>query len=456
MAKVDELRQRHPRFTYHKAEYSLKGSELQVSLYYSFSSDLTFTTTLRFTDVQTEKITELDKELLQEWIFQIGMIEAFSYWKAVCSPEFVIEAGYLFPEQITFWDELLKKGLSEFFFVNQIDGWQEGFVTFSCTGTPHPYSKDTLAHEERVLVPVGGGKDSSVTLELLKDTGKKLTTMTVNQNDQVRNVLAVSGVKQNISIVRQLDPKLLQLNQEGYLNGHTPFSAMLAFVSTFAAYIYDYKYVTLSNEFSANEGNTTFLGQHINHQYSKTLEFERNFRQYQNKYLSENIEYFSFLRPLHEIQIAKIFAQYPQYWPVFLSCNRGQKTGKWCGECPKCVFVYIMLSPFVEAAAMEKIFNKNIFTDEKLLPIFEELTGMRECKSLECVGTRQETMMALALTLQKYTQQSLPFLLQYAKDTVLPTEPDIEKNAAQFLSNFETQHFLPTEFLEILQKAVQK
>lgn len=58
-----------------------------------------------------------------------------------------------------------------------------------------------------------------------------------------------------IEVYRTIDKRLLNLNKEGYINGHTPFSSMLAFLSYFIAYILGKKYIALSNESSANESN---------------------------------------------------------------------------------------------------------------------------------------------------------------------------------------------------------
>jgi hypothetical protein len=71
------------------------------------------------------------------------------------------------------------------------------------------------------------------------------------------------------------------------------------------AYLTNRKYIVLSNEGSANE--PTVIGTNINHQYSKTYEFECDFYQYTKKYFNIDIKYFSLLRPIKEIQIAYLF-----------------------------------------------------------------------------------------------------------------------------------------------------
>jgi hypothetical protein len=456
--KLITLRQKHPVFTYQSSRFEHNDTTLSLYFQFSLSADIHLETKLLFHGITADQFHNLNKEVLYHWTFQIGMVEAISYWKATCSPLFVVKAGYLNSEQLIFWQSLIRKGLSEFFFVNKIDGWQEDFLQFKVEVPEQSYSLDQSPHTERIIVPMGGGKDSVVSLELLAETNDQLTTLTIQPTDQVLNLLKVAQKKHphlgsNILIERHLDPQILQLNEAGYLNGHTPFSAMAAFVTTFAAYLFDYKYVAVSNEFSANEGNTIFLGQTINHQYSKTVEFENNFRLYCRDFLSSTVEYFSYVRPLHEIQIARIFAHFSEYFPVFLSCNRGQKTGHWCGECAKCLFVYTMLSPFVEPETLIQIWGQDLFAKESLQEILDELAGVIECKSFDCVGTREEMLVALYLTVEKRSLSSadLPVLLQYAKNRLVRNTEEWKQKANALLSQFESENFVPAQYVHILE-----
>ncbi len=96
------------------------------------------------------------------------------------------------------------------------------------------------------------GKDSVVSLEVLKE--KKITTYSINGNATTKNVIAVCDHKQgDYAAKRILDKKILELNAEGYLNGHIPFSAVVAFSSFISAFLSGNRYIVLSNETSANE-----------------------------------------------------------------------------------------------------------------------------------------------------------------------------------------------------------
>ena len=461
MMSLEELRHKHTRFFFDQVSVLHKDQELIVTLKYHFQDGPSFSSVYTFPYVTQEMMADRDMNLLRTWAAHLGMVEGMSYWKAACSPEWVIAVPGITTEQFPFWDNLLKKGLSEFFFIHQIHAWQENFVEFTLDVQGQTaITKDSCAHQHRALIPVGGGKDSVVTTELLRTEQLPLTTMSIKMYPQLERVLNVFWNNtlegHHIEVDRQLDTKLLELNQTGYLNGHTPFSAMIAFSSTFAAYLYDYQLVPLSNEWSANEGNTTFFGQTINHQYSKTIEFEEMFRTHLHTYLSETIEYFSYLRPLHELQIAELFTHYTQYWPVFLSCNRGQKQGKWCGECPKCVFVAMMLSAFLSNEQLHEIFAKDILEDKALIDIVDQLAGFTEVKSLECVGTRDETRAALALAYQQLSP--VPALVEYGWQKLLEqgnNNLSLLQSAAELRQEFVKQHFIPTELAAALEQKIQ-
>lgn len=218
---------------------------------------------------------------------------------------------------------------------------------------------------------------------------------------------------------------------------------MVAFITYFIATALGKKYIVLSNEESANESN--IKGENINHQYSKSVEFENDFRYYVKNFICPNgPEYFSFLRPISEIQIAKLFSQMEQYHSIFKSCNVGSKSKpwKWCCNCAKCLFPYIILSPFLEKEKLVSIFGEDLFEKESLLQTFIELCGYAENKPFECVGTYEEVKFAVSKTIQK-AQGKLPFLLQYYQDNFEIIEGD-------FLTYYNENNHLPKEFDKIL------
>ena len=366
------------------------------------------------------------KELMDILVFNIGMIELVSYWKCVCPPVVRVLPHSLDDEQVRFWKKIYFNGLGEFFYTNGINASQDDFMTIvsnpqsAVSGHPtqafkHPSTNEFTnlhIHEfTNYLVPIGGGKDSVVTLEALRPRGVRPLIMNPRGATTLCAERGGFSPEETLVINRRIDPLLLDLNAKGCLNGHTPFSAMLAFYTLLAATLSGVRNVALSNENSANE--STVAGSSVNHQYSKSLEFEDDFRRYVSRYVTPDINYFSYLRPLSELQIAKLFSQEKKYFDVFKSCNAGSKQDIWCGRCAKCLFAYIILSPFIEPETLNSIFGKSMLDDWELRGFFEELTGHTESKPFECVGTISEVNTALMMAKQKwYSDGNAPKLLK--------------------------------------------
>lgn len=389
----------------------------------------------------------IPKPLLDNLIFHIGMIELISYWKIACPKKVVIKPFAIDEEQIRWWKKLYFNGLGEFFYVNGIQTNINDFMTITFSsyqpvGTCHGASN--LLHEQ-TLIPVGGGKDSVVTLELLKNRVPAIPLI-INPRGATKECVAAAGYSedQTAIIKRILDPTMLQMNAEGYLNGHTPFSAMLAFYTILLGFATKSRYIALSNESSANE--PTVPDTEINHQYSKSVAFENDFRHYVSKYIDADIQYFSFLRPLNELQIAKLFSRAKKYRKVFKSCNAGSKTDSWCGKCPKCLFTWLALSPFISRAELTDIFGKDLLSDNNLRPILDQLDGSVEVKPFECVGTVGEVRACVNKILQ--TDDNL-------RDTILDgVEKTQDLTVEDYVSQFDDGNNLPELFKKILKEAL--
>ena len=380
---VDELRRRHPQFTYRSYSYQPQGDDLVISFDFHLDPDIDFRPQVVIKGAAHLKPVD-------SLVFHLGLIEMLSYWKATCSPRIHVAAGPLSQLQLDWWKNLLLKGMGEFFYVNQIDFTPRDFVAITADQLV-PTIPIATPTQDKYLNLVGGGKDSAVALEILK-------TARVNHQSLLLNptlaALAIAKGTSPIIIKRTLDPKLLQLNQQGYLNGHTPFSAYLAFLSLLTGSLFGFKHVVVANERSSDEENISYLGYKINHQYSKSLEFERSFRDYTAQYLTSSISYFSLLRPLWEIQICKTFSNYPQYFSVFKSCNVNQKQNSWCGRCPKCVSTFILLYQFMPKDTIS-IFGSNLLENPEVTDLIQHLSGEKQPKPFECVGTKREIKAAL-------------------------------------------------------------
>ena len=475
MEKYQELREKYPHFFYRGYEVWEDDRECRLTYRFEIEGLADFAPTWSFPKAPGDERQWSQDRLMKEMFFSLGMVELVSYWKITCSPQVIVEAGRLSEEQIRWWKDLYFNGLGELFYVNHIEEAEpDGFMRISCEGSAGLgerlavqatsqakealeaafAEKPPLSEEARrgVLVPIGGGKDSAVTLELLREAGCSIFAYIINPRGATIHTTEVAGLDSAhvISVKRTLDPTMLELNKKGFLNGHTPFSALVAFSSIIAARMRGLSYIALSNESSANE--STVLGSTVNHQYSKSFKFEQDFHRYEQEYLPGSAYYFSMLRPLSEFQIAKYFATKKQYHSIFRSCNAGSKTDSWCGHCPKCLFVYLILSPFLTRQEVRDIFGRDMLEDVSMKPLLEQLTGVCQEKPFECVGSRDEINTAIVLTIDRLEseKEELPLLLAYYK--ALGLYDRYKPFGDRYSAYFDEQNLVPQVWEELVRE----
>lgn len=396
-------------------------------------------------------VLQHDSEAVVAALQALHLMIGVSYYKLYC-PETITAPQYkLSAKQAAFWNTLYTKGLGEFFYQNKMDF--HGLVNFPVHSHPPKIEHGHHKKSGQSLVLIGGGKDSLVTGELVKRGGHKITALYSHPiQERSLEILGISGLK----FSRTLDSQLLELNNLPYTqNGHVPITALLSFLGVLCAVLYGFDNVILSNERSANYGNVTYLGEEINHQWSKSLECEKLMNEYVSNYVCPAVTYFSLLRPFYEIKIVKIFTQFPQYFPVFASCNRNFKqqndgSKAWCGECPKCAFVFALLSAYVPKKMLVEIFGKDLYDDPLLLQTYKELLGTENIKPFECVGTPQETMYAMHEA-YSWGEYALTPIMRYFTQEVLPTIKDVEALQKDVLSYGDDGN-IPDEFRKILKE----
>lgn len=412
--KFIDLRNKYDTFIYEKYEISYDSDNMNIKFYFNIPGLTWFYPEIRINKkyIINDNISE---DYLNSMIFHIGLIELVSYFKCTCSPNVIIRAGYVDSEQIRWLKKLYYNGLGEFLYRNNISVSEEDLMKITCECEKKSLSKISYVGEGN-LISVGGGKDSCVSLEILKNETNN-SCFIINPKIPSLECCSVAGYNNEkiVCVDRILDKKIIELNNEGFLNGHTPFSSIVAFISYLCCYLQNKKNIILSNESSANEA--TVIGTNINHQYSKTYEFECDFNNYTKKYFNLDINYFSLLRGISEFQIGRLFSNYKKYHSVFKSCNLGskEKTWKWCCDCSKCLFVYIILSPFLYKEELVSIFGQDLYEREDLLDTFKEILGYSDTKPFECVGTYSEARYAVSLLINKL-ECNLPYLLEYYKE----------------------------------------
>lgn len=456
------MKKEYNNFYFEKFEFDEKT--LVADFYYSFDKELEFKETINFSCENFTIRNDLNIEIIKNILFHIHLALWISYYKFYLTKDLIVESWKLDENQINFWKKFYINWLWEFFFRNNIDISE--LLNFKNSPNSKKYEKIDFEVNDKYLVPVGWWKDSIVSIELLKKFWKKidLVTFAVNDNILYENTAQISWLKR-LFIKRKLSENIMEVVNSWAYNWHVPITWIIAFVLELASYIYDYKFIVLSNEFSANFWNTFWQGIEVNHQWSKSLDFEKTFGDYVSRYISNDVKYFSLLRPFYELKIAELFTKYwKKYFEKFSSCNVNFKVFKkesieiknqsfWCLECPKCAFVYTILRPFLSKEETLKIFSRELFEDEKLEQLFRELAWISWIKPFECVWTNEEVVLAMKMSLKNW-QWELPYILKIFSNEIDSnmTEKDYKKLEEKILNWHFLENLICEDLIEMLKK----
>jgi UDP-N-acetyl-alpha-D-muramoyl-L-alanyl-L-glutamate epimerase len=361
-----------------------------VSLHYGIDGLGELTETIRFPghDLAAAAHTQATGGALDV----LHLAAASSYYKAVLPRRVVTGPATVASRRML--AALLTDGLAEFGAHNDLD----------LTGYPQVDGEvdddaATVAAPEGVVVPVGGGKDSAVTAMLAVREGWDAVTFAVNPRPSMQRTAAAVGLPLT-SALRQLDQRLLAWNDAGALNGHVPITAIVASIACVAATLHGRGDVLLSNEASADEPTRTVDGRPINHQYSKSSAFEVLHRDAMRSATGGATQAVSVLRPLPELLVAAAFTRLGSPLAAVNSCNRAysltQERREWCGECPKCLFVQLMLAPFTAPDVFRDATGFDALARGDLVDRFDDLRDPVR-KPYECVGTVAEVQLAFDL-----------------------------------------------------------
>jgi hypothetical protein len=362
-----------------------------LSLHYSFDTGPSFEERIVF---PARTLSRRDGEALDR-VFRLLLLACgVSYYKAFAPERLRCAAFPLDAATAGFVADFYVKGLGEFAWRNGIDLAQHLRIV---TDDVEPPPALRLELPRLTCVPVGGGKDSIVTIECLRQAVEPLVLFSLGNAAPIEATIAQAGLPA-IHVTRRLDPALFTLNEAGALNGHVPITGILSLIVAACAIIHGFDAIAMSNEHSASAPNIA----DVNHQYSKSFEFEQTFSRLLERHVVTGVRFFSFLRPLTEIAIARRFARHAAYFPVFRSCNTAfrqspeRRSSNWCCDCPKCRFVFLALAPFVDRQRLVAIFGRDMLDDPAQIDGFAELCGLQWHKPFECVGEIEESATVMA------------------------------------------------------------
>ncbi len=340
-------------------------------------------------------------------------VAGVSYFKTALPPRVMFESDTPAPAAAALLEALYSEGLGELAYTNELAALpRPSFRDDGARTSPTAPAADRGAGVRgdgpaaddgddigRLLVPVGGGKDSAVAIEIARRSGREVALFSIGDAPPIARTVAVADLP-HLLVRRRLDPGLRALNEAGAINGHVPITAIVSCVALLTAALRGFDAVAMANERSASSGNVSWDGVEVNHQFSKGLRAERLLSAAVAE-TAPGVRIFSLLRPASELAIARAFARMEPYHAAFTSCNAifrldpALRAASWCCYCPKCRFVFLALAPFSEPAHLREIFGADLLADERQFEGFALLTATGGHKPFECVGEEQESLAAI-------------------------------------------------------------
>lgn len=359
-----------------------------------------------------------ERERVDGLLALLHWVAGVSYFKTALPPTVACESGAPPPAAAALLEALYSEGLGELAYTNRLarlprPRFPRGAVTAPAPAPGGAEDRRELGAEAsrpthdrrqpwRVLVPVGGGKDSAVALEIVRRSGRELALFSVGDAPPIARTVAVAALA-HLLATRTLDPGLRALNDAGAINGHVPITAIVSCVAALTAALNGFHAVAMANERSASAGNVLWDGVEVNHQFSKGLRAERLLSAALAEVAPDGPRVFSVLRPASELAIARAFARMERYHAAFTSCNASfrldpaLRASSWCCDCPKCRFVFLALAPFSTPEHLREVFGRDLLEEDGQFAGFALLTATGGHKPFECVGEEQESLAAMRL-----------------------------------------------------------
>ena len=381
----------------------------------------------------------------------LHLVAGVSYYKAAVPGEIRIDSYTIDAATAALLEQVYLNGLGEFAYRNGLD--LRGRIRFPFDPALATAAAPALGLGERALVAIGGGKDSLVSIEALRAMGVEQAVTWIGNSQLIRTCAERTGLA-TLNIGRALAPQLFEINRQGAYNGHIPVTAVNSAILVLAALLTGAGQVVFSNERSASYGSLIPGAGEVNHQWSKGWAFERMFGEQVERAVAADLRYYSLLRPLSELAVARQFAKSHHYDEHFSSCNRnfhilGEKPAqRWCGLCPKCHFVFLALAPFMSKARLVRIFGRNLLDEDAQAAGFDALLEYQDHKPFECVGEGRESRAAMAALAARADWREDALVARFAREILPQLDPG--ELAIEPLLEIEGEHRVPVALWERL------
>ncbi len=384
-----------------------------------------------------------------------------SYYKTFLAPT-ITHPYAMDADEAAFWNAVWHGGLGEFLYVNQLPA--ERLAAFGPQDGQRFEGTSTDGASTGALLGIGGGKDSVVAGELLKALDVPLTGFVMATGEQLGQTQAVAKAMSIdlLAVERTIDKQVLELQEQpSAYKGHIPISLVFALVGTALAIARGERYVVVANEASASIPRVTWHDKAVNHQWSKSFGAEQQIQQFLQRSVASGVTYFSAVRQLSSVGVAKVFANYAQYFEVFTSDNfvfridpSKRPSGRWGLESPKSLSSYVLLAPWLSDGEVKRIFGIEFLNEPSLETLFLEMTGAEGEPPLDCVGTPDELTLSINL-LARAGRYADTRLMQLAVERGIVREDDWQQQLANLL-RLQPDEALPAELRERIQTYLQE
>ncbi len=435
--------------SFHFVDCQFNAQSGVATLQYAFDNGPVFAEQITFPGAPFV-LDNVKQQALTHALQTLHLIAGVSYYKAAVPETIVIDHYTIDADTADFLTSIYENGLGEFAYRNNLS--LRGKIKFPHAENTHSAATD-LALNNHALVAIGGGKDSLVSIESLRRMNIPQTVTWIGSAPLIRSCAERTGLPL-LNITRQLAPEMFAMNKQGALNGHIPVTAINSAILTVAALLANANQVVFSNERSASYGSLIEGTGEVNHQWSKSWDFEQNFAKHVQRFIASDLYYYSLLRPFSELAVARQFAKTDFYDAHFSSCNRnfhilGERPAqRWCGVCPKCHFVFLALAPFMPKPRLMAIFGRNLLDEPEQIAGFDALLEFQDHKPFECVGEGIESRAAMA-ALAKSPSWREDFIVRRFTQEILPQLDNQDLAIAPLLIP-DNEHAIPASLWESL------
>ncbi len=415
-----------------------------------------FTETVVFPD--RVNLREMDASLRDDLACLAAIPIGASYYKAApaerIAPEFAMTASGRHLTELVYGP-----GLGEFYVRNAL-GYPPCFTIAADVrgdAAKFPVFQESAA---QAAVAFGGGKDSHVAANVIRAAGVEPEYVSLVLSERVSARLQGMSETPVTMLHRTIDPRLIEISRSGEaLNGHIPITGINSCLMMLYAAAKGLDWVVFANERDASEPTMEANGYSVNHQFSKSLEFENALR---DGFMAAGapVQYFSVLRPVSALWIGRYLAtKAAGALDIFASCNRNfvfagpdvlEEGRRWCGRCSKCVYTAVLLAPFLSVIRHAEVFQGQPLHDPDNARYLREIAGLTGAKPWECVGERREVACTITHLLSHPEWSKVPLIKAIEPELFIRWDRDRLRASWSEGLDARSEHRMPTSVAAIM------